>query len=124
MDQHPNVDALAVRIASLFMLPWTLVPSRNEAEGYLVLRVRELPDVIATGANEEDLERDLFESLRASFETRMHYGDPIPLPPGVKRLPWERPKNAFGLLRGHHIDQSPNSSTGILGADTGQMALA
>ena len=73
----------------LLRLPWTIEPSLGEDGTYRVLRVRELPSVIATGTKDEELERDFWESLRASLEAYLHFGDPIPKPPPVQQLPWE-----------------------------------
>ena len=81
------------QLRALVRLPWTVRSERNATEGYLVARVVELPSVIATGANETDLEKDFWDALEATLETFLEHGDPIPLPRGQK-LPWEqdRPK--------------------------------
>jgi hypothetical protein len=72
-DQKMTVD-------DYLRLPWTIRVGRNEEDGYLVARIAEMPDVLATGADEKALERELWDSLRASIECRLHFGDPVPQP--------------------------------------------
>ena len=74
----------------LMRLPWT-VNTEREADGTLVSRVAELPSVIATGANERELGRDLWESLETTLEAYLEHGDPVPVPSGVS-LPWNEGK--------------------------------
>lgn len=76
------------KLAALMRLPWTVRAERNTEDGYLVARVAELPSVLATGENDRELGRDLWESLEASLSCYLEFDDPIPLPKGV-RLPWE-----------------------------------
>lgn len=73
------------KIDGLMRLPWSLSVEKDD-DG-LVARVAEIPDAIATGANEKALALDLWESLRASLSVRVEHGDPIPLPVGSV-LPW------------------------------------
>jgi predicted RNase H-like HicB family nuclease len=77
------------RLRALMRMPWTVRTERNESDGYFVARVVELPSVIATGATEKDLARDLWESLEASLSCYLEFNDPIPLPKN-EVLPWER----------------------------------
>ena|ERR1700737_2846020 len=67
---------------------WTVTVERDKDEGYVILRVKELPSVIATGNDNKALEDDFWESLQASLETALQFGDPIQLPGGEK-APWE-----------------------------------
>lgn len=78
------------KINYMLRLPWTITPAHEDGE--TVLRVREIPSVIATGTSEEELDRELFEALRASLQAYLHFGDPLPRPPGVKSFPWEDPQ--------------------------------
>jgi hypothetical protein len=72
-DQRITVD-------DYLRLPWTIRVTRNDEDGYLVARVAELPDVIVTAANEKELDCELWASLRASVECRLHFGDEVPAP--------------------------------------------
>jgi predicted RNase H-like HicB family nuclease len=65
----------------LLALPWTVVPETTP-EGDRLLRVREVPSAVGHGETDEELERDLWESLTASLEAYLHFGDPVPLPTG------------------------------------------
>lgn len=67
-------------IEEYLRMPWTVRVSRNEEDGYLVARVVELPDVIATGVDEKELEGAFRDSLRASIECYLHFGDAVPTP--------------------------------------------
>ena len=78
------------KLDALVRLPWTVDVDRNAEEGYLILRVRELPGTIATG-DEEVVEREFWESLRATLACYLEFDDPIPLPLGVALLPWNVP---------------------------------
>jgi predicted RNase H-like HicB family nuclease len=94
----------ARKLAALMRLPWTVTTERNADEDYLVARVAELPSVIATGATERELARDLWESLEASLVVYLDYDDTIPLP-AEQVLPWERhdearPRIVYGQVRG------------------------
>jgi predicted RNase H-like HicB family nuclease len=77
------------QLRALLRLPWTIVPSKNESDGYLVARIAELPDVLATGDDDRELMKDLFQSLEASLMVRLDHDDSIPLPAG-SMLPWEQ----------------------------------
>jgi hypothetical protein len=79
-----------MKVRALLALPWSIVREDDPDDGP-VLRVKELPSVIATGATDEALERDFWASLQATLQSYLHFGDPIPLPPGAKGLPWELP---------------------------------
>ena len=70
----------------LLRLPWTFVREITP-EGDTVLRVAEVPSAVGTGGTDTELEADAWASLRASLESYLHFGDPIPLPPGSD-LPW------------------------------------
>ena len=80
------------KIAALLRLPWTIRPDKDVDEGYLIARVAEIPSVIATGATPEELERDFWQSLQASLEVSLDYGDPITLPRSLRTLPWDAPR--------------------------------
>jgi hypothetical protein len=71
----------------LLRLPWTIVAT--DEEGERVLRVREIPSVLASGTDAAEVERDFWESLRESLAAYLHFGDPVPKPKGVRAFPWE-----------------------------------
>ena len=75
------------KLDALMRVPWSVFEERNDEQGYLVAQVRELPDAIATGADERTLARDIYAAVRASLACRLEFGDDIPLPPGYL-LPW------------------------------------
>lgn len=86
------------KIAVLLRLPWTIDSTFEDGER--VLRVRELPSVVASGNDEDELVRDFWESLRESLAAYLHFGDPIPLPKGVRTLPWDPEYSAAGATAG------------------------
>lgn len=71
---------------------WTL-DRESTADGEVILRCREIPDATGAGNTDEEIEKDFWESLRASLEAYIHFGDRPPLPAGAA-LPWERPRSA------------------------------
>ena len=76
------------KIEYLLQLPWTIVPSQEDQE--TVLRVREIPSVVVSGTDQAELERDFWDSLRASLGAYLHFDDPLPRPGQDTRLfPWE-----------------------------------
>jgi len=83
----------ASKLAYLIRLPWTVRTERDADEGYIVLRVAELPSVIATGNSNDELEKDFWESLQATLECALEFGDQIVLPAGMK-APWDQPASA------------------------------
>lgn len=82
------------KLEHLEALPWTIV-AETTPEGDRLLRVSEIPSAVGHGATPEELEADLWASLRASLQAYLHFGDPIPLPNGVA-LPWA--SDVGGLL--------------------------
>lgn len=68
------------RVEALLRLPWSLRLERNEDEGYLVLRVTELPSVLATGEDEKTLLADLWDTMRATLRSYLEDGEPVPMP--------------------------------------------
>lgn len=75
------------KLELLLRLPWTVVPEKDEDD--LILRVEELPSVIATGRTEQQVEADFWESLRATLETYLQFDDPVPKPRSISAFPWE-----------------------------------
>jgi hypothetical protein len=75
------------KLAYLLRLPWTFV-RESTPEGDTVLRVAQIPSAVGTGTSDAELEEDMWASLRASLEAYLHFGDPIPVPPGTA-LPWQ-----------------------------------
>lgn len=65
----------------LLRLPWTIVKEVTP-EGDHLLRVAEIPSAVGSGATSAELEADLWESLRESLRTYLHFHDPIPVPSG------------------------------------------
>ena len=63
----------------LLALPWTIV-AETTPEGDRLLRVREIPSAIGHGETDDELARDLRESLESSLRAYLHFGDPIPMP--------------------------------------------
>lgn len=102
------------KVDYLLRLPWTVVRDTSP-EGDTLLRVKELPDVVGCGEDQEALEADFWASLRASLESYLHFGDTIPRPGfAPSRLPWEvkqlkvaeppgkyvaRPSGTFAVVR-------------------------
>ena len=87
----------AQKIDYLLSQPWTLVPDKGD-DGELLLRVRELPGAVGCGETPEEVERDFWESLRATLEAYLHFGDVIPKPPGVQRFAWEAPPRSENVF--------------------------
>jgi len=77
------------KLAHLLTLPWTIRLERTP-EGDNLLRVAELPAAVGTGDSNEEIARDFWEALEATLRAYLHFGDELPLPPGVT-LPWEHP---------------------------------
>jgi predicted RNase H-like HicB family nuclease len=75
---------LDTQLQQLLAMPWTIV-SEMTPEGDRLLRVREIPSAIGTGETDEEIERDLMESLEASLRAYLHFGDAVPLPNGMAR---------------------------------------
>lgn len=90
------------KLQYLLRLPWTIVPDRD-ASG-LVLRVKELPAALAAGSDIDDLGSSFWESLTETLRAYLHFGDPIPLPPGVRSLPWNAPSQP-PLIRSQGVYQ-------------------
>lgn len=86
------------KLAYLVRLPWTVITERDADQGYLVLRVTELPSVIATGDSNEELEKDFWEALQSTLECALEFNDPIELPLGLK-APWEQPMSTPTPIR-------------------------
>ncbi|MDP3909026.1 MAG: hypothetical protein Q8Q14_01420 [Gemmatimonadales bacterium] len=78
----------AQKLNYLIKLPWTIVPDRTP-EGERLLRVAELPAVVACGDTNEALEADFWAALEAALRSYLHFGDPLPLPAQRPALPWE-----------------------------------
>jgi hypothetical protein len=76
----------------LLRLNWTIKREKDSDEGYTILRVAELPSVIATGddADPKSLEDDFWEALQATLEAALQFGDSVQVPAGTK-LPWVSP---------------------------------
>lgn len=64
-------------------LPWTIVRERTP-EGDQILRVAEIPSVVGSGASSEEMEADLWDSLRESLRAYLHFKDPLPMPSGPR----------------------------------------
>jgi predicted RNase H-like HicB family nuclease len=67
----------------LMSLPWTIV-RETTPEGDRILKVAELPSVIASGETDEEMNVELAESLRESLRAYLHFGDPIPVPASTR----------------------------------------
>jgi predicted RNase H-like HicB family nuclease len=88
------------KLDALLRLPWTVRVEQDEEEGYFIARVIEIPSALATADSREELEGELWDSLRASLEVYLDHGDDIPLPPSVEVLPWEQqPFRQAGALK-------------------------
>jgi hypothetical protein len=80
---------LEQRLAYLLRLPWRVV-AETTPEGDQLLRCVEIPSAVGEGDTPKQREQDFWESMRASLESYLHFGDTLPLPEGVNRpLPWE-----------------------------------
>jgi len=75
------------QLTFLLRLPWS-VTVRTESDGDWTAQVSELPFLVATGADEKQLGKDLFDALWSALDAMLEHGDPLTLPKGVK-LPWE-----------------------------------
>jgi predicted RNase H-like HicB family nuclease len=95
------------RLAALIRLPWTVTVVIED--GDMVARVRELPDAIATGRDERELAKDLWDAVEASLAIRLDNGDEVPLPAG-NRFPWEGPQASIkqGVIL---VDEPTRTST-------------
>jgi hypothetical protein len=71
------------QLEHLLRLPWTIVKEVTP-EGDHLLRVAEIPSAVGSGASTEEMEADLWESLRESLRAYLHFGDPIPVPAGAQ----------------------------------------
>ena len=93
-------DAHHAELEHLIRLPWTIVKEVTP-EGDHLLRVAEIPSAVGSGATPEEMEADLWESLRESLRAYLHYNDPIPTPggrqPGWVRSPHVAVKSAYVL---------------------------
>jgi hypothetical protein len=80
-----------LKLKYLMGLNWTVTAEKDPDEGYTIIRVAELPSVIATGDpnNVDALDKDFWESLQASLESALEFGDSIQLPRGAT-APWDR----------------------------------
>ncbi|HEX6048122.1 MAG TPA: hypothetical protein VFZ21_02600 [Gemmatimonadaceae bacterium] len=78
---------LEQKLDALMRLPWSLSFTRSEHGNYLVARVAEVADAMATGENDRAAAIALYESLRASLLVRLEHGDELPLPANTV-LPW------------------------------------
>jgi predicted RNase H-like HicB family nuclease len=74
------------QIERLMSLPWTILREVTP-EGDRILRIAELPSVIAGGNTDDEMNADLTESLRESLRAYLHFGDPIPVPSGKRPAP-------------------------------------
>lgn len=66
---------------------WT-VRAETTPEGDRILRCVEIPDAVGSGETDEEIEADFWESLRASLEAYLHFGERPPVTRNVV-LPWE-----------------------------------
>lgn len=89
---------------------WT-VRAETTPEGDRLLRCNEIPDAIGTGDNDEAIEGDFWESLRASMEAYVHFNDRPPVPVGTL-LPWESnrppsltPMATMVVIQTGHVEQ-------------------
>lgn len=78
------------QLDALMDLPWTIV-RETTPEGDRILKIAELPSVVASGATDADMAADLSESLRESLRAYLHFGDPIPVPTGARSSPTAQP---------------------------------
>lgn len=110
------------KLAYLLRLPWTLTVENGDEPGEYLIRVQEIPSAVGHGTR-ETVEEDLWEALRTALAARLHFGDPIPLPPSVDRLPWEshtRPERAENrqVFRVIQQDNSPAQVQPVPGTGT------
>jgi predicted RNase H-like HicB family nuclease len=67
-------------IGALVSQPWTITVERDAEDHYLVARVAEIPDAIATGDDERSLMRDLWDAIATSLMARIDHGEEPPVP--------------------------------------------
>jgi hypothetical protein len=89
MIMHAAQWTTEQKMAALMRMPWTVLVETDPTDASLIARVAELPDAIATGTDETDLARDLWEAIEASLRCRLDFGDEIQLPAGINP-PWEQ----------------------------------
>lgn len=77
------------KLKYLLVLPWTIYTEQTP-EGDRLVRVRELPSVIGSGSNDEEIEQDFWDSLEATLRSYLHFDDDLPLPFGMTALPWKQ----------------------------------
>lgn len=100
------------KLTHLLRLPWTFMREATP-EGDTILRVREIPSAVGVGDTDAELEADVWASLRASLEAYLEFGDPVPLPAGVK-LPWQgsrRPQQAPRIIVRKSIRYASSAET-------------
>jgi len=100
------------KLEYLLALPWSIY-TEVTAEGDRLLRVRELPPVMGSGASDEDIEREFWDSLEATLRSYVHFGDELSLPLGMT-LPWKQAprapaqrRRAFRAAKGHTAKDQP-----------------
>jgi hypothetical protein len=72
----------------LLGLPWSIY-AETTVDGERLLRVRELPSVMGSGDSDEEVEREFWDSLEATLQSYLHFGDELPLPLDAT-LPWKQ----------------------------------
>lgn len=81
----PSLDE---KIALLLRLPWTLTVDRDPSDDSLTASIAELPEFVASGADERALVSDIHDGLHALFLDYLEEDeDSLPLPAGAV-LPW------------------------------------
>jgi hypothetical protein len=79
------------KLKHLLRLPWTLLVEVGDEPDEVLIRVAEIPSAVGSGVGDAAVE-DFWASLSAALSARLDFGDRIPLPPDVNRLPWEGEK--------------------------------
>lgn len=74
-----------MEIRRLLTLPWTVL-REDTLDGDVILRVKEIPSAIGSGATDDEREHDLWDSLTASLKAYLHFGDAIPEPADSPRF--------------------------------------
>jgi hypothetical protein len=74
-----------IELERLLRLPWSILREVTP-EGDTILRVKEIPGAIGSGASDAERERDLWDSLAESLRAYLHFGDPVPVPADSPRF--------------------------------------
>ncbi|MEX2153049.1 MAG: type II toxin-antitoxin system HicB family antitoxin [Gemmatimonadaceae bacterium] len=108
MNEQQRLDALTRQ-------PWTVRVEWDATETCFVARVEEIPDAIATGADERELMLDLWDAIQTSLMSRIDDGDPLPVPKQANKSAIAAPRRIISFKQSAdteawRVRQSPAST--------------